>query len=51
LGFDRRSKMITDDLRKTLKAEEYPTLAIRFLSLERTPGLQARPSQCRGGRK
>lgn len=40
LRFDCHSKMITNDLRKTLKAEDYPRMVIRFLSLERAPGLQ-----------
>lgn len=40
LRFDCHSKMITNDLRKTLKAEDYPRLVIRFLSLERAPSLQ-----------
>lgn len=39
MRFDCASKMITNDLRKTLKAEDYPRLVIRFLSLERTPSL------------
>lgn len=38
--FDCHNKMITQDLRKTLKAENYPTLIIRFVSLERTPSFQ-----------
>ena len=35
--FDCHSRMITNDLRKTLKAEQHPTMTIRFLSLERIP--------------
>jgi hypothetical protein len=35
--FDCHNKLITSDLRKTLKAEEHPKLVIRFLSLERVP--------------
>ena len=31
--------MITKDLRKTLKAEEYPKMTIRFLSLQAMPVL------------
>ena len=38
--FDCHNKMITNDLRKTLKAEDHPTLIIRFVSLERTPSFQ-----------
>ena len=29
--------MLTSDLRKTLKASEYPNLVIRFVALERLP--------------
>ena len=36
-AFDCNKKMLTNDLRKTLKAVEYPTMIIRFLSLERSP--------------
>jgi hypothetical protein len=35
--FDCHQRMITNDLRKTLKADEYPRMTIRFLSLERMP--------------
>lgn len=35
--FDCHNKMLTGDLRKTLRADEYPTMLIRFLSLERAP--------------
>jgi len=38
--FDCHSKMITKDLRKTLKADQYPRLKIRFLSLEHLPDPQ-----------
>lgn len=37
LKFDCHNRMLTGDLRKTLRANEYPTLIIRFLSLERAP--------------
>jgi hypothetical protein len=37
LSFDCHSKLITKDLRKTLKAADHPKLIIRFLSLERMP--------------
>ncbi|GEO11565.1 YceI family protein [Segetibacter aerophilus] len=36
-NFDCHNKRLTSDLRKTLKAKEYPKLVIRFLSLERNP--------------
>lgn len=35
--FDCNHRMLTADLRKTLKADAYPEMAIRFLSLERMP--------------
>lgn len=35
--FDCHNKILTSDLRKTLKAKEYPKLIIRFLSFERNP--------------
>lgn len=48
MRFDCQSKMITADLRKTLKVEEYPKLVIRFLSLERTPSLQGTTQTMKG---
>lgn len=48
LRFDCHSKMITNDLRKTLKAEDYPRLVIRFLSLERAPSLQGTAQTMKG---
>ena len=39
-NFNCNSSMITRDLRKTLKADTYPELTIRFLSLRSMPGLQ-----------
>jgi hypothetical protein len=38
--FDCHSKMITKDLRKTLKSDQYPKLKIRFLSLDHLPEAQ-----------
>ncbi|MGV3658422.1 MAG: hypothetical protein ACO1NX_10715 [Chitinophagaceae bacterium] len=35
--FDCFNKLITSDLRKTLKAKEHPVLKVRFLSLEQAP--------------
>src|SRR5687767_11293091 len=35
--FDCHQRMITNDLRKTLKADQYPRMTIRFLSLEKMP--------------
>lgn len=40
IKFDCHNKMLTGDLRKTLKATEYPKLTIRFISLERAPLIQ-----------
>lgn len=48
LHFDCHSKMITNDLRKTLKAEDYPGMVIRFLSLERAPSLQGTAQTLKG---
>ena len=35
--FDCHSRMMTGDLRKTLKADVYPDLILRFIDLERMP--------------
>ena len=48
LDFDCRSKLITSDFRKTLKAKEYPGLKIKFLSLDRAPLLENK-NQCING--
>lgn len=48
LRFDCHNKMITNDLRKTLKVEDHPKLVIRFLSLERTPSFQNGPQNMKG---
>ena len=40
LSFNCHSSMITKDLRKTLKADEYPMMTIRFISLQFMPRLQ-----------
>ncbi|MEJ7828685.1 MAG: hypothetical protein WKF91_10825 [Segetibacter sp.] len=40
LSFNCHSSLITKDLRKTLKAEEYPKFIIRFLSIKSMPTLQ-----------
>jgi len=36
-NFDCHSRMITSDMRKTLKADAYPKLVIHFMSLDRLP--------------
>lgn len=48
LRFDCHNRMITNDLRKTLKVEDHPKLVIRFLSLERTPSLQNATQNLKG---
>lgn len=35
--FDCQNRMLNNDLRKTLKADEYPKMTIRFVFLERMP--------------
>lgn len=35
--FDCHNRILNNDLRKTLKADEYPHMTIRFVSLERMP--------------
>lgn len=39
-GFDCRNKMMTSDLRKTLKAKTYPVLTVRFISVNGFPDLK-----------
>jgi hypothetical protein len=46
--FDCHSHLLTRDLRKTLKAEEYPKLSIRFLTLEHIPSLQMNAQNMKG---
>lgn len=48
LKFDCHNKMLTGDLRKTLRANEYPKFVIRFLSLERTPVINCSKDFLRG---
>lgn len=48
MRFECQSKMIINDLGKTLKAGEYPKPIIRFLSRERTPSLQGTPQTMKG---
>jgi hypothetical protein len=43
LSFDCHKAMMTEDLRKTLKAKDYPLLHIRFLSLSELPELSNKP--------
>ena len=39
-GFDCHNPMMTADLRKTLKAKEYPAMRISFVSLKKYPDLK-----------
>ena len=48
LNFDCHSSMLTKGLRKTLKADQYPTMVIRFLSLQSTPLLQYKTELVKG---
>jgi hypothetical protein len=48
LSFDCHKAMMTRDLRKTLKARQYPRLHIRFLSLSELPNLSIRPVKITG---
>lgn len=47
LAFDCRNKMMTNDLRKTLRAKEHPHLTIRFVSINSFPDLK-NPSKITG---
>lgn len=47
-GFDCHNPMMTLDLRKTLKAKEYPVMKINFLSLSKLPDLKATPDLIKG---
>jgi hypothetical protein len=48
LSFDCKSEMITKDLRKTLKADQYPKMSIRFISLAFMPLLQNKTELVKG---
>ncbi|MBA4139362.1 MAG: hypothetical protein H0X70_02490 [Segetibacter sp.] len=48
LSFNCHSSLITRDLRKTLKAEEYPKFIIRFLSIKSMPALQDKSELIKG---
>jgi len=48
LSFDCHSKLITKDFRKTIKADKYPALTIRFLSLESMPLLNKKTELIKG---
>ena len=46
--FDCHNAIMTSDLRKTLKAKQFPLLKIRFLSLSKFPGLKPLPEDVKG---
>jgi YceI-like domain len=46
--FNCHNNGLTNDLRKTLKAKEYPQLVIHFLSLERSPVIHSSKDILRG---
>ncbi len=47
-SFDCKNLIMTHDLRKTLKAEQYPQLHIYFLSLDKLPDLNSHPESILG---
>lgn len=48
LSFDCHSSMVNKDMQKTLKADVYPQLKIRFLTLQNMPLLQQKSEQVKG---
>ena len=48
VSFNCHSRMITRDLRETLKAAEYPKMIIRFLTLQWMPGLHSEKELIKG---
>ena len=48
LEFDCHNRIVTSDLRKTLKAKDHPKLHIRFLSLDRMPAFTNKCENVRG---
>jgi hypothetical protein len=47
-NFDCHNMIMTHDLRKTLKQDQYPVLHISFLSLNKLPDLTAKPESITG---
>lgn len=47
-AFDCHNQIMTKDLRKTLKAKDFPLLTIRFMSLNRYPDLNKRSDEVKG---
>lgn len=48
MQFDCHNKFLTNDLRKTVKADKYPLLVVRFLSLTRAPLITQNRDQIMG---
>jgi len=48
LKFDCHNPMMTNDLRKTLKAKEFPVMVIQFLSLSKMPELKSEQENITG---
>lgn len=48
LNFDCHNVIMTKDLRKTLKAKDFPALTIRFISLSRYPDLNKKSDDVKG---
>jgi hypothetical protein len=48
LSFDCHSSMVNKDMQKTLKADEFPKLKIRFLTLQNMPLMQQKSEQVKG---
>lgn len=46
--FDCRNPIMTSDLRKTLKAKQYPALKIKFINLARFPMLSSQTDNIKG---
>lgn len=47
-NFDCQNSMITKDLRKTLKAKEFPKLMIRFITLSKYPDFDGKTESVKG---
>lgn len=47
-SFDCHNRMLTKDLRRTLKSTEYPQLYVRFVALERSPAFQNNKDNLKG---
>lgn len=47
-NFDCHNPVMTGDLRKTLKAKQFPQLSVRFLNLSKYPNLNSRQDLIKG---